>query len=375
MKDDIPKSIIINNNDIFNEISYKIKPNSKNNSRKYYLYYDFLRILSSISVVLIHVSSKYYYKLDINSNSWKIAYYYNGMSRFGVPIFIMISGSLFIKKEVSFERLFKIYIKRMLIHYFCWSFIYSLYKIKLNKTHIYKFIINIFQGPSHLWYLNKTITLYLIVPFLKEISSKEELLILFIQLSFIFTFALPNIIFLLSYYNDKVFNILNIIKLKFSVNFLRGHVFYFMLGYYLNNKIKITYYKKIFIYFSGLIGFFITTIIFYYISIMKQEKIRLFSPFNLNVLSYSIAVFIFFKEYFNNCTINKIEVIKKLSNLIFGIYLIHPLIIDYFIKKKYYLFINKMLFKIPLMTLIVYLLSYLFSYLLKKIPLIGKILI
>lgn len=360
-------------NNALKEIENKLRGKNLLNKRKYFYYFDFLRLFSSIAIVLIHVSG-IYNKLDINSNNWKIAFYYNGISRFGVPNFIMISGALFLNRELSFNTLFKKYILRILLHLIFWSFIYSLYNITLEKD-IYKIIVKFFKGHYHLWYLKMTINLYIIIPFLKEISSRDELLKTFLQLSFIFTFIFPNSVGMISFFNNILSKILKLIYSNFSPYFCKGFVFYFMYGYYLNNKIKLTFYKKLIIYFFGLIGLFITTIILYYISIKTQKKLLIFQAFNLNILAYSTGIFIFVKDNFNVTNIYKRKIIKKISTLTFGIYLIHPLIIYYIHKKNVFGFINKILLKIPLITFTVYLISYLICFIIKKIPFFGKLII
>ena len=85
--------------------------------KKKIIFYHFyiLRIISSFAVVLIHISAEYY-KSKINSFDFKISFFYNGIARFGVPIFYMISGALFLKQDISFNKIYNKYIKRMLIH-------------------------------------------------------------------------------------------------------------------------------------------------------------------------------------------------------------------------------------------------------------------
>ena len=75
-------------------------------------------------MVLIHTSATYN-KLNINSNNWKIAFYYNGISRFGVPVFFMMNGALFLNKDISFRPIFNNYIRRLLSKLIFWSFIYQ----------------------------------------------------------------------------------------------------------------------------------------------------------------------------------------------------------------------------------------------------------
>ena len=167
----IHNNVVINNQINTNNISIK------NNNKPLRIYYfDILRIVSSFFVVLIHVSAKYYANSNINSNNWKIAYYYNGVSRFGVPVFLMISGALFLSREVSFSKILKKYIGRLLTKLIFWSFIYSIYITNLSIKNIQILIINFVLGNYHFWFIMVIIELYLITPFLREIIKKEDLL-------------------------------------------------------------------------------------------------------------------------------------------------------------------------------------------------------
>ena len=112
-----------------------------NDSRIYYI--DYLRIICSFLVILIHVSSQYYYRFDINSYEFKIAYYYNGFSRFSVPNFFMISGALFLNKDLSFKIIFNKYIKRIFIHILLWSIIYAFININLKELNIKKKLLKL----------------------------------------------------------------------------------------------------------------------------------------------------------------------------------------------------------------------------------------
>ena len=60
---------------------------NKNNKNIRIYYFDYLRIICAFFVTLNHVCAKYY-NLDINSYKWKIAYYYNGFSRFSDQFFL-----------------------------------------------------------------------------------------------------------------------------------------------------------------------------------------------------------------------------------------------------------------------------------------------
>ena len=68
-----------------------------------------------------------------------------------------------------------------------------------------------------------------------------------------------------------------------------------------------------------------------YISNKEKKRISdFYNHFSIHVLIQSIVIFIFFKNYFNNLCFNKKlkKLIKNLGNYTFGIYLIHPLILE-----------------------------------------------
>ena len=356
-------------------INNQIKSNNiyiKNNNKALRIYYfDILRIISSFSVVLIHVSGRYY-NSNINSNNWKIAHYYNGISRFGVPVFFMISGALFLSKDLSISQILKKYIGRLLIKLIFWSFIYSIYKANLSIKNIQIIIINLFLGNYHFWYIYVIIELYLITPFLREII-KKDLLKFYINLSFIFTFIIPNFNDFHSYFPQILSKIVQIINIKLDFKYIKGYIFYFMFGYYLNNK-NIPLFKIIFIYILGIFGCLFTTIILYKISIIKQKKnIKYFRGLNLNILLYSTSIFMFFKYILNNYTINIL--LKRISNYTLGIYLIHPLILHQIRRISGDFSSIKLLFKIPFISIIVFIISLIICIIIKFTPIFGIYLI
>lgn len=356
-----------------NKIAVK---NIDDKPKKKIIFYHFyiLRIISSFAVVLIHVSADYYYKSKINCFDFKISFFYNGIARFGVPIFYMISGALFLNQDISFNKMYNKYIKRMLIHLIIWSFIYSISNVKLSKNNIKKIILKFFSSHYHLWFLFSIIGIYMLVPFLRLIAKKDELLKIYILLSIIFNFVFPNFIIFLSYYSKQYSSLLQSKYNSLNFNYRTGHVFYFMIGHYLNNKNEIKLFKVIFIYITGLLGVYFTTVLSYNFALKNKKKMNFFSFDYLNIATYSISIFISIKALFNNNNYKKVFLIKIISANTFGIYLIHPLIKETI--KKYEIFkvmkYNKLLFKIPMATLFIYISSLLISIIIRYIPLIGQ---
>ena len=359
----------------YNYISLN-KNNLSENNKKNILYFDNLRIISSFAVIIIHISATYYFAFNLNSLNWKIAFYFNGISRFSVPIFFMISGNLFLKKEITFRILFFKYINNLFIHYIIWSLIYSIYEINFSQININDIIFICFQGHYHLWYLKTTIGLYMIVPFLRVIIKKDYLLEVFLLLSFLFNFVIPIFSSFLFSYSKKYYDLFKNFENSLKLNFIKGYIFYYIFGFYINRILIINKYIRICIYIFGIIGLVFTTKIAYIIAIKQGKKISYNSPFNINILLYTQSIFIFFKIYFNNLKLIKIHVIKLISKSTFGVYLIHPLIIKILRKKNKYIKLNlDIIYRIPYLSIIVFIISLLISIFLKFIPFIGKYLI
>ena len=79
-----------------------------NGKQERVMYVDLLRVISMISVIILHVSSCMYAILDIESINWFVANIFDSLVRFGVPVFVMISGVFFLNqnKEYGFEKLY-----------------------------------------------------------------------------------------------------------------------------------------------------------------------------------------------------------------------------------------------------------------------------
>ena len=72
------------------------------------LYFDLLRILATFAVIFLHVSACGFGR-DYLSCNWIVSVVYDGMVRWCVPIFVMLSGALFLdmKKKITLESLIK----------------------------------------------------------------------------------------------------------------------------------------------------------------------------------------------------------------------------------------------------------------------------
>ena len=327
----------INENNSLNNENQNFKSSNQiivieDNNQNYIEYFDWIRLYSSFGVILIHVSAQNWYSTFPGQYKWEVLNFYHSISRWSVPEFFMISGALFLNKSSSIKKIFKKNIMKVGISYIFWSLIYCLKEKYIKNIKLKDFILKFFVGHYHLWFLFSIIILYLIVPILLLVIKNKIVSNYFLILSFISTFIFRNILLYSKYFIRKdIIIIIEKIYNRIYIKYLSDEIFYFIFGYYLN-KINTKHIKfEILIYFFGIVGMLFTAKITSYISNKEKKRISDFYTFySFHVLIQSIAVFIFFKNYFNDLRFNKKykKIIKKLGEYTFGIYLIHPLIIE-----------------------------------------------
>ncbi len=337
--------------------------------KKRVLYFDLLKIVSIIFVVLIHVISEFWSFLDVNSNSFIVLSILDSISRFCVPIYFMVSGALFLneEKKITIKDVLKKYVPRVLLLFVFWNLTYSfLYIIFDSRTITINTVYNVFldtilgDGIFHLYFLPIIIGFYLCLPILKQITKKENRNILKYLIILLFIFGGFNRIF------DYLFNV----TISYTIVF-GEFLIYFILGYYLNT-FDISKKNTKLIYAFGIIGLVIT--LFGTIISSKANGITdvFFKYDTFNVILYSSSVFLFAK---NNFVRFNEKVLKILTQTNFGVYLIHGLILGFF---EYIGLFGKIAnvsiaLSVLLNSIIIYLMSTLCVYVLIKIPYIRKL--
>ena len=316
----------------------------------------------------MHVAASNWYSTDVNSHEWQAMNFYDSIVRWAVPVFVMISGALFLNpaKAIPFKKIYSKYIFRILTALIFWSMIYAL-RSYYSTGNIKIFLYNSIFSHYHLWFLYMIITLYMITPFMRELAKSEFLAKYFIVLAIIFAFALPesvNIIraFISTKYADYADKFIN----QFPMKFVMGYAGYFMLGYVLS-KAEIKH--EGIIYIAGITGFALTIILTRNASELTGQPVGLFyQNLSVNVLFESVAVFVLFKKYFNR----ENKFIITLSRYSFGAYLFHVFALQILRKFGLHSLAFNPVISIPFIALIVFVMSYCVSAVINDIPVLKK---
>ena len=89
-------------------------------------YLDLLRVLATLAVIYIHVNADGLLVMD-SQYDWYVAMVGGSLVRWAVPVFVMISGALYLnpQKSITTETVLKRKIPRLLLAYVAWWVIYA----------------------------------------------------------------------------------------------------------------------------------------------------------------------------------------------------------------------------------------------------------
>ncbi len=289
------------------------------------VYFDYLRVFATFSVIILHLSAQNWFTTDVNGFEWQVFNFYDSIVRWGVPVFVMISGALFLDREIATKTIYSRYVLRLLSSFVIWSAAYAVFRGGGEK------VDKILIGHYHLWFLPMIIGLYICIPFIKPIIQSDLKGRYYLILTFLFAFLIPQTVTLINDFGSDLL-IQRMGAFKTSVNNMNMHIVegyagYFVLGYYLN-KIQLSKRQRITIYLLGAAGFTLTIFLDLVVALRTQQCCsHYYGNFNINVLFESVAVFTWFryKEFY--CA-KWNTVIQKLSQYSFGAYLVHVFVID-----------------------------------------------
>lgn len=342
------------------------------------MYLDALRVLACVFIIVLHLSAQKFDKVEIGSFEWNVFNVYDSISRWAVPVFIMISGALFLdpKREIRTADLFRKYILRIVFAFVFWSGLYSVVDY-LRGTRLRDVAGSFVTGHTHLWFLYMIAGLYLIVPLLRKLTESEKTTRYFLILWFLISVVYPtcrNIVYpfaprIVPWFDQAI----NISHLEF----ISGFSGYFVLGYVLSTK-ELSKKIRITSYVLGTAGFAATVALTYVYS--KRNGVRcdyFYETLSVNSFCMASGIFVFAKYHMPEL---KNGVVRKclllLSECTFGIYLSHLLVME-LLKTEIGLHTLKInpIISVPGLTGVIFIICFVISFVLNRIPVIKKYLV
>lgn len=338
-------------------------------TKKRTIYLDIIKILA---IVLVLFNHSHWFIVPTNIIYNGLHLFLFSICKIAVPLFIMVTGALLLKKETTYKEVFKKRILRTVIA----LLLVMIIKAIFDKISIFHLLKNIFMHPETstnypfwIWYIYLLIGLYLMIPFIqkmiKNFDNKDFLI--FIGIVVIGTGLINQL--------NPIMSMITKSELAFNKNFI-GNIFpisigYLITGYYLDN-LKID--SKIFK--ISIIALFISiiagTLLLWQGMKLGYGYDQLLEYTYLLVAISAISTFISIKYLFSKPIKKEIftKTIILFSNSVFGVYLFHTFFIDNF---QNLLHIDS-LFGIVILDIFVFLVLSFIIYFIKFIPFMKKIL-
>ncbi len=150
------------NNEILQQAQHKIK--------KRHDFFDYLRGLAILAVILIHIGDNFYVE---GSGNILFIKFINNISRFAVPFFLICSGVLLLR-AASFKKFIQKKIFRNFLPYLLLTMAVGVY----YDIGVLKIIHGFFAGSASApyYYMGILLQFYLLYPFLEKYSKKKYFL-------------------------------------------------------------------------------------------------------------------------------------------------------------------------------------------------------
>ena len=333
--------------------------------------FDVLRIIAIFAVIWLHVSAGVWLEYA-PTTKWCQVTVLLSLVRWSVPIFVMISGALFLdtNKKISIKKLYSKNILRIVIAYLFWSCAYA---IRPNFT-INQFIGLVIQGPFHFWFLKMLLGLYILIPIIRKITSDRKTEEYLLILAFLTAFVFPMYKILDIWNCELIWHFKYFIE-TVNIKMTLGFTGYFILGHYLYTY-PIKKNIRTSVYILALISFFCVVMGTIHIcNLLKCSNEILYENLNVFTLLESMAIFMFAKEHINKISLKHQNTITDLSNMSFGIYIVHVFIIKAADSNGINAYIFSPLLSIPIISLCVFIFSYLITKMISKIPYLNNYII
>lgn len=331
---------------------------------------DTLRTLAALGVILIHTASPLNRTFLTNINYWWIGNTLMSLTRYAVPMFLMISGATMLGREYKLKDFYERRLMRVVVPFFFWLIVYFFFRyFTLHVTNppvgfnnILNWAVSLFlnEGVSkHFWYIYMMIFIYLFLPLLSKLVNLLNtkylvLLVVFWVIITILTIHIPANV-------QKFTDMGRLIKYVIFMGYL-------VLGFFLYTHISPT--KKIRFY--TLIVFFITIIIsaltVYFTSRgTKNTNLSIYSYLSLNTIIQTSSLFLLIKgTNIKNKLTSTIN--ASISDYSYGIYLVHILVLGVLFDHGIWWKMAHPLISIPAVFILVLTISYSIIFLLRKIP-------
>lgn len=275
---------------------------------------DATRIVAIFGVVLLHAAAPHLYLFERSTLAdWHIANIIDAFTRPSVPLFFMVSGALLLGRPIGLPQL-KPRLIRLILPLVAWSIIYLAMRsiidpnFNLIKTGLGALIVPVMY---HLWFLYALIGLYLCLPLIGPVIQSASPMQLRYGLS----------LWVLASGIIPVLEVIADVQSPIELSTMAGYMGYMVLGYMLAKAPRPSRKNAFVALVLIAVGYGITVL---GTALMTAQQGRFvgsfYGYFSPNVMLFSAGAFVIMRVAFEG---QKSRLVRRLSDLSFGIYLCH----------------------------------------------------
>ena len=344
---------------------------------------DLIRIIACFMVVMIHTAAYDFDYADPASSQWMAQNVYDSFVRSGVPLFFMLSGIVFLqKKTITLSYIWK-KVFRLLIVYVIFYVFYKAFEVRHELIRDPLYLIQAIRWGHyphfHLWFMLELTAIYVLLPFIHLcVTARPGLAKYYLFIFIVFSILKTTILKIPGFPDETAQYIYAFVRVQ-----ALDYIGYFVLGWYLNEKIKQTQIRTgrtmillgIAFAASALIMAFLTRSV----SLQRgKPDIRWYDNFAIFTFCEAVSLFSLLKiVYFRTAVFWEKDQIRKVVQLIsscsFFVYLIHPFMIEFVAHFKLTPVRYNLWISVPLFTLLYWIVSMVPALIVRRIPRLNKL--
>lgn len=295
-------------------------------------YYDIIRAFAIFCIVSCHVFAGYVVKTDIFATRfWYYALFLNSLRNVGVPLFVILSGSLLLGRKETLINFAKKRLTRVLVPYIFWGIIFILaFAFIFNTGTIAEIAQNVFSmaptgHANFFWFVPMILITYAIIFVINKLNEYNDITM--------------KVCLILSTIGIILIN-LKYLPMKKPTYYLYYSIFA-VIGYYLSN-VNLTDNRYVKLSDKKLMVIFLVFSVLLYVALvlanasmsLELQKFKTEPQFSLLNIAAVCCIFLFFRYFSQNsgkvygfireCLFGK--AILSVSLCSYGIYLCHIMI-------------------------------------------------
>ena len=343
-------------------------------------YADLLRAFAALAVVVLHLAGSQMGAVAVSSSAWGVFNLYDGLVRWCVPVFVMLSGMFLLdpKRGLPLSKLLFHNALRILVCLVFWGGVYAAAEYlldggRLTWAGVGNALLGALRGNTHyhLWFLYMILGLYLVTPILRAFvrgASRGDFHWFFL-LAFLFASLLPTAFRLWP-------NATHIVKIwydRLAIQTVLGYVGFYVAGYYLK-EYTLGRLAEAVIYVLGVLGA-VATVWGTRVLSLRSGGLddTLYGYFSPNVVCFAVAVVVLFRYVLGvSDERSRRQRLGGVARIAFGVYLVH----DLFLMLLRHFGVTTLSFapvaSVPVLAAGVFLCSLAVAWLISKIPFVGR---